>query len=744
MRYLRPLSRFRPIFPLSFLMLLSIGIASAQIDPDPNSPAPILFSGESTTRVLLDADGVKGEEQTPRMNSTIRVFIGGIVPMAGEGADSVRFHAQDSRGRLYRFPVLALSPISVNGETIYAATIELRDELRFWPQPADGILVVRVSWRGSTSNRLKLVIGSTRDDAPNTAKDLVPMPISSITDVSRTSAAGTEADGDLMYVGYRWAGDRRRFMEQAGFGPTEILDQRLRRIGIRTWLAEQFDAPYPTPGNPYPDIPLRSTSTSHATLGCGMFVSNTPEYRNCTRTHYNMYPVQNWFFKEAFYGDSQLRHRVSWALSQMWVISGSTTQQSSWMIAYHKILSQNAFGNYRQLMKEVTVNPAMGNYLDMRRSTRNNPNENYPRELLQLFTVGTVLLNPNGTPILQGGEPIPTYDQETVNNFTKVFTGWRLCGTIGPNCPNAATDIANYKDPMELNASNHNLEAKTLFDYPGSTTTNLPACAGCTGTTRENYAKDSLEQALDNIFYHPNVGPFVSKFLIQHLVMSDPSPAYVGRVSAVFSNNGAGVRGDMQAVVRAILLDPEARGDVKTDPSYGKLREPVQMITNFARHLGVRGANDGPISDGVVNGLSSPLGQNTFYSPSVFNYYPPGYVVPGSAIPGPEFALMNTGTSVGRANLVNTLVFGQIGTSESVPLGTSLDMTEMTNLAATDPTGTLLVDTLDKRMLHGTMSPEMRTSILTAFTAITPSNPLQRARQAVYLVASSSQFQVQR
>jgi hypothetical protein len=253
-----------------------------------------------------------------------------------------------------------------------------------------------------------------------------------------------------------------------------------------------------------------------------------------------------------------------------------------------------------------------------------------------------------------------------------------------------------------------------------------------------------LDQTLDNIFNHPNVGPFVSKILIQHLVTSDPSPAYVSRVAGIFNNNGLGVRGDLRAVVRAILLDAEARGDAKTDPNYGKLREPVQLLTNMFRHVGVKGAAITGLSDGVVNGQTAVLGQSTFGSPTVFNFYPPDNVIPGTALLGPEFALMTTGTSIGRANFANTMVFSQIGISENAPQGTSLDFTELQNLAALDTTSNRLMDALNQRMMHNTMSPSMRTSILTAVNSIASNNPLQRAKQAVYLVATSSQFQVQR
>jgi uncharacterized protein (DUF1800 family) len=460
-----------------------------------------------------------------------------------------------------------------------------------------------------------------------------------------------------------------------------------------------------------------------------------------------MYPLQTWFYKEALYGDAQLRHRVAWALSQVWVVSGVDTQQASWMIAYHQQLSKNAFGNWRQLMTDVTLNPAMGNYLDMVRSTRTNPNENYPREILQLFNVGLFMLNQDGTLQLDGeGNPIPTYTQDTINNFTKVFTGWTLCEVTGAQCPNRTTGAPNYKDPMiVVNANSHDITAKTLLNYPGSTTTSVAPCTGCTGTNTINYANATLHQALDNIFYHPNVAPFVGKLLIQHLVTSDPSPAYVGRVAAAFNNNGAGVRGDMKAVIRAILLDPEARGNIKTDPAYGKLREPVQLMTNIYRQLGVTDAAGTGLSDGNINRFPSGLAQSTFNPPTVFNYFPPDYVVPGTALLGPEFAIFNTGTSVGRANLGNSLVYGVVNVAQpDTPNGTRLYLGELQAIAAADTTSNQLMDVLNQRFMHGRMSPQMRTRILTAVNAVAASDPLGRARAAVYLVVTSSQYQVQR
>ena len=738
--------RTRRNFIASLITVLLLSLcAFGQVDPDPNSPTPVLLTEYDSTRALVQRANLSRRSTLAvsgqlafAPNSKVTLYVTNIALMDGEGANAFRIDAEDAKGRHYLFPVLDIQPMKDDG--LYAITVLLRDEAGFWEQPAaDGDLLVSLTWRGLASNRARLGLGMTggaiKDDP-----GAVPMPLGSTqkTSTSRMlkTASGSKAFGGAPtadYGGsYPFSGDRKRFLEQATFGPTVALDQRLRRIGLRTWLAEQFDAPYPSLNNPYPDIPLKSTNQNDVTLGCGPSDGST-FYRLCSRDYYSMYPVQKWFYTEALYGDAQLRHRVAWALAQMWVISGVDTQQASWMIAYHKVLSKNAFGNYRTLMKEMTLNPGMGNYLDMARSTKANPNENYPREIMQLFTIGLFMLNQDGT--LQrdaSNNPIPTYSQDTVNNLTKVMTGWTFCNTT---CPSSQPGIVNYKDPLILNQTNHDVTAKTLLSYPNAVNQNI--AANLNGATE-------LDMALDNIFNHPNVGPFVSKYLIQQLVTSNPTPAFVGRIAAVFNNNGFGVRGDMRAVIKAILLDPEARGDAKTDPNYGKLREPVQLVTNLARRFDVKSASLAGPSDGVINNLSANIGQSTFTSPTVFNFYPPDYVIPGTALPGPEFAIMTTSTSIGRANLGNSMVYSQIAVSENAPAGTKLDFSEMTALATADPTCNRLLDVLNERMMHNTMSAQMRSSILTAVTSIASTNPAARAQSAVYLVATSSQYQIQR
>lgn len=732
-------------FSAAFVSVLALS-ASAQIDPDPNSPEPVLLTFKGSPRALASAESARLDPRNPGKPSEafapdtrVVIYAMNFNFLPGEGANSLRVYAVDGKGRQYRFPVLEVTPLK-SPDNVFAVTFQMTDEIRYWPEPNRGDVELYLTWRGLASNRVMFGYGESggRDEG-----DIIPMPYWTAVKNIAENVKGNGNQSD--YVGYRWSSDRMRFLQQATFGATQELDMRVRRDGLRSYLATQFEAAYPSATNPYPNLALKNTDAQNTTNGCGMFTNPSTEYSICIRDHYTMYPIQTWHFREAFYGGPQLKHKIAWALSQIWVISGVDTQQSSWMIAYHQLLSKNAFGNYRQLMKDITLNPGMGNYLDMMRSTRNNPNENYPREILQLFAVGLFMLNQDGTLQLDGqGNPIATYDQDKVNNFTKVFTGWRDCRTLSATCPNQVVGVPNYKDPMEFVPGNHDITAKTLFNYPGAPFPTIAACTGCNNAAITTYANNSLDQTLDNIFNHPNVGPFVSKLLIQHLVTSDPTPAYVSRVAAIFNNNGQNVRGDLKAVVRAILTDPEARGDVKTDPNYGKLREPVQLMTNSLKAMNVKSFDLTQNSDGSVHTLSTGMAQNVYNSPTVFNYYSPDYVIPGTTLLGPEFGIMTTGTAISRANFANTMVYTGLTVTQDRPLGTKVDIAEYIAAATADTTGGQLVDMINQRFMNNRMSAAMRTKLLTAITAIASTNPTLRAQNALYLTTTSSQFQVQR
>lgn len=710
---------FPKLLAATLLSLAAYGLVMAQDDPDPNSPVPALLTTSDGTRVLTNSEQRRPTNVRrtqvfyPGRNSFATIYLSNFDILPGEERGSVRVYLTQRSGRTFELAADQLTPF---GKHTYSLKVELYAPDSYRGQPvADGDSILYVTWRGLMSNAARIALG--RADSG--------IKIPSVPAFPQTPTN---------YVGYRWSGDRARFQEQAAFGPSSLLDSRIRRIGLKTWLAEQFENSAST--YPLPD-PAQMPTTPPS--DCSQATNPT-----CFRDRYTMTPLQLWFFKEALYGDDQLRLRTAWALSQILVTSGVSTQQSSHAIAYYKILMRNTFGNYRDLLSEVTLSPTMGNYLDMVRSTKANPNENYPREIMQLFSIGLVMLNRDGTLKHDTeGNPIPTYDQETVNDLSKVFTGWTYCNF---GCTFSAPGIVNYKDPMVLIPANHDLTAKTLLSYPGVVGQDIPACKSCsTDAEIAAYAYASLQQALDNLFNHPNVAPFISKLLIQHLVTSDPSPAYVLRVANVFEDNGSGVRGDLKAVVKAILLDPEARGDIKTAPRYGKLREPVQMFTNLGRIFPARDWNGSGPSDGALSSQSTLLGQNPFNSPTVFNYFTPGYVVPSTTVLAPEFEILNTTTAISRTNQIYTLVFEGFTPNATDSLrGTSLDLSEITQFAQADPSGNQLIDALNQKMMHGTLSGGQRTSILNAVLAVPESNSTLRAKTAVYLLASSSQYQIQR
>jgi hypothetical protein len=351
---------------IAILALSAPGLL-AQIDPNPDSPTPGLISMSDPTRVLAvntrtwDGDLPSSGQQVfrPSRSTSITMFVSGLELMPDEGANAVRVYLTQRNGKTFE---LQTSQVIHLYKTVYAIQLRLWDPNGFRGQPvADGDSLLYITWRGLMSNPLKIGLGSTGGGIK------IPEPLKLASPASGAPTA--EA------VGYQHSGDRIRFLEQAAFGPSSALDFRIRRIGLRTWLAEQFETPYPTFAYPViPPMPTAVPTTCSATT-----------FPSCFRDHYTMTPLQKWFFVEAMYGEAQLRHRMAWVLGQIWVTSGVSVQQSSHAINYHKVLSQNAFGSYRELMGDVTLNPTMGVYLDMVRSTKANPNENYPREILQLF-----------------------------------------------------------------------------------------------------------------------------------------------------------------------------------------------------------------------------------------------------------------------------------------------------------------------------------------------------------------------
>ncbi len=498
-----------------------------------------------------------------------------------------------------------------------------------------------------------------------------------------------------------------RFLEQASWGPTTATLAHVREVGFEGYLEEQFAAPPSAITVPPPDsngkIPYR--------------------------------PLQDQFFFNAINGADQLRQRVMFALNQIWVVSGLKITDPTAMVNYLQLLQKDAFANYYDVMHDVTLSPAMGHYLDMVNNdkpsvkTGKSADENYAREIMQLFTIGLSKLTPDGALQTDGsGNPIPTYDQNIIEGFSRAFTGWTYAPAAG--VASKVHNPPNWTAPMVAWDSNHDTGPKELLNG-----TTLPS-----GQT----AEADLQGALTNIFNHPNVGPFVCRQLIQHLVTSSPSPAYVGRVARVFNGDAQTPRGDLKAVVRAILLDPEARAgdadvvravvrDAAAPIGEGHLREPALFMNSLLRALAA--------AVQPTNGLApaiAALGQNIYFPPTVFNYYAPGYQIPGTGINAPEFQILSTSTAMLRADIVNSLVYGKIA-------GVTLDLTPFIK-AATGEDKTLnsaeLLDVLDAALTHYQMRADMWEVIKQAMDAA--KTPTAKAQAAVYLIASSSQYQVER
>jgi uncharacterized protein (DUF1800 family) len=537
-----------------------------------------------------------------------------------------------------------------------------------------------------------------------------------------------------------------RFLEQATFGPTpesiRHLEQDLNG-DYGAWLVEQFGMPVSN----YPDVCCdgsRSDTTCNQSIACGPEdfyalpttpPTDCPGNTACRRDAYTMWKLQQIFYRNALTAPDQLRQRVFFALNQILVTSGQdqAINYADYMTDYLRMLDQNAFSSYRQILYDLSRNPTMGRYLDNITNTRTQPNENYAREIMQLFSIGLVVLNPDGTT-----DGTPTYGQDTVVDLTRALSGWVNAPVIARN-NQTNQNVANYRDPLIANAGRHDTGAKVLF--AGSPfEAQIPA-----GLTVD----EDLNSAIDILVRHPNVGPFIGKALIQMMVTSNPSPQYVSRVTQAFNDNGSGQRGDMQAVIRQVLLDPEARNE-SPGADYGKLREPVLAVTNLLRNLGYTVPNPNVDPDPVSDfALSSPngtptaylvQGEDVFRAPTVFNFFPPDFPVPGqSNLQGPEFGILSTATSLARDNLFYQMINASV-TPQSLYRSNFVlvDLSGLLPLAG-DPQA--LVEALNQQLLHGQMSGDLRNIVV---NAVSSASGAQRVKEATFLVSSSAAYQVQR
>jgi uncharacterized protein (DUF1800 family) len=597
--------------------------------------------------------------------------------------------------------------------------------------------------------------------------------------------------------------DAARLLAQATFGPTDADIQHLRTIGYQAWLGEQFSAP-PTYETTYLDwIAALGEQIGQNNRQEAWFLGalGGPDPQNNTLVH-----------------NDQLRQRVAFALSEIFVVSDQNATldgYASGMAWFYDILTRDAFGNYRTLLNDVTLSPAMGVYLNMMGNQRANsamnihPDENYAREINQLFSIGLVMLNIDGTPQLSGGKPIPTYAQSTVTNFAHVFTGWNWasCDKNSDNSlsdnftycftpyntpsdfltPMVAYDTANYPNPGDPSYHDNgtdpvnDISNKQLLNYGGAANGGVLGNGG-TATT-------DLKFALDNIFNHPNVGPFIGRQLIQRLVTSNPSPAYVRRVATVFNNDGTGVRGNLKAVVQAILLDPEARyGQWQNPGTFGKLREPLLALTHFWRAMGAQHmcgqtlpANGNGAAINYANQPYRYAGYSTAWATgdtqygvgvaqasldafTVFNFFKPNYLPPGEmttlGLLGPEFQISTDSVIANSTNAVGYHAF-QLDTTDPCDSGDQFGDVKINHAqdvalagsgsgGSSDPANNLVAE-YNKRFISGQMSPFMQQQLLSYLNTIdsTYANGsedwrVERIYRALFLIFTSPEYMIQK
>ena len=508
------------------------------------------------------------------------------------------------------------------------------------------------------------------------------------------------------------AADAARFLTQATYGPTVQEIATVQAQGYAAWIEAQFNRPL----------------ASHLAYVDALPVAADDRYAWYAREA---------IWKQAIQGQDQLRQRMALALSELFVVSSEDDDlaHAEAVAAYMDLLARNAFGNFRTLLQEVTLSPSMGAYLDMLSNdkedpeTGRNPNENYAREILQLFSVGLYQLHPDGTLQLSiEGLPIETYDQDVIKGFAQVFTGWTFANQDRSEEWRFYWPEPYWRIPMEVWNDHHSTGSKRLLNGVV-----LPAGQS---------PQADLTAALDNIFQHSNVGPFVCRQLIQRLVTSNPSPAYVYRCGQAFANNGSGVRGDLKAVLRAILLDWEARSpDVLGQPGYGKVREPVVRFVALLRALNAQPPADGRFRYYWQASAEWGLNQAPLQAPTVFNFFEPTYAQPGPIAEGglvsPELQIINETSVFGSTNFLRGVLEGYADDDAEV----FLDYSYLTSAGS----NSVLLDRVNLLFYAGQMSSETRAILNTALSDPDfPDEPIERALTLVWLVSLSPEFIVQR
>ena len=530
-----------------------------------------------------------------------------------------------------------------------------------------------------------------------------------------------------------------RFLSQASFGATANDIAHLKSIGLENWIAEQFSM-------------SRSSTGTHLDYVRSQIPLPVPQGTTVT-----LDPLYHTFWRQAMLAPDQLRQRVTFALSQVTVISAADAglQDSPHTIAsYLDLLADNAFGNYRDILGAISIHPAMGQYLTARGNRGDNgrtPDENYAREIMQLFSIGLFELNMDGTQKMVNGAPVDTYDMDDIRGLAKVFTGWSW-GNEGAADPSNGRFAGNPADPMrrvipmQFYRQYHSPDAKVFL------TANI--AAGTDGVT-------AMNSALDTLFNHPNVAPFIGRTLIQRLVTSNPSPQYIQRVATAFATGkytaatgnysvGSGQRGDLKATVAAVLLDAEARaaGNINQD-DWGKLREPVLRIAALMRAF--EATSQSPGQQFRIGNIDNQMFETPMRSPTVFNFYRPGYVPPNTTLASkslvaPEFQIANEVTVATYANTLQNWIPNGFGSTAAGQTGPDIRITATAARAlATDVNK--LVDHVNLMLTSNTMNTATRDSIRTAVGSISATGTnaaANRVNLALFMTMTSPDFLVQK
>ncbi|HVS51621.1 MAG TPA: DUF1800 family protein [Opitutaceae bacterium] len=531
------------------------------------------------------------------------------------------------------------------------------------------------------------------------------------------------------------ATDAARFLTQATFGPakTDIDALTGKKLSdLDAWIAAQMALP----ASLHLDA-TRADFNTYTALG------DNPQFSYQNR--------QAAWWKLALTAPDQLRQRVAFALSEILVVSDQNStlfNNPQGMANYYDLLVNGAFGNFRTLLNNVTLSPVMGVYLSSLRNAKatfdtkgnvlTSADENYAREVMQLFTIGLNQLQPDGTLKLDAtGLPTPTYDQTTITQMAKVFTGFAFQSASATTASNFRGAAADYLHPMMLYPAFHDTSVKTIV-------------GGVVLPANQDGMKD-LQDALDTLFNHPDTGPFIARELIQRLVTSNPSPGYIYRVAQVFANNGSGVRGDLGAVVRAILMDYEARSaSAAAASSFGKLKEPVLRATALLRAFG-GAANSGRYQIFTGANSENQLGQTPMHSPTVFNFFEPNFVQPGTlasaGLFAPEYQILTDTTAISAPNQLWSYIYANRSTTNLTENTIGLTLTSLLPLARTPQA---LVDQMNLVVAAGSLPKTTTDRIVTAITALpagtttNTANDLERVRSALYLTATIPQGAVQK